>query len=156
MEYRKMKRDIIGDIAELTESDPRLSEISKVLAGGSAHDAEPLYTFQKIAGMVGYDQSWLRRLGVHERCAIELAGGKRYYRSAVLDYLQSRDCKDRVAEIRKSRKLTKGTFGTNSLPGTASTFAAHAHKITPRLGSLDGTKRGVSTCSPEEWRNNDK
>jgi hypothetical protein len=99
------KDQVVLTLMRLSDHDPRVTKVHEVLKGSViSNDEERLLSFTEVANGISYDQSWLRRLGVHENCAIELAGGKRYRRSVVIAYLQSPECQARVDDIRRSRK----------------------------------------------------
>jgi hypothetical protein len=100
-----MSRNLVMKrILELEENDPLIRKIKNTIEGvGTEAGEEPLLPFKAIAKAVGYDPSWLRRLGVHETCALRLAGGKRYRKSKVVAFLQSPECQTRVEKIRKNR-----------------------------------------------------
>ncbi len=103
-----LKPDLITWLATLPDTDPALAAVDAIRRGGDKAEETPRLLLKEVAEAVGRTPSYLWRLGVPEACGVRNAGGLRYSRSAVLAYLASPECAERVETLHRQRKAREG------------------------------------------------
>ena len=101
---RVSKSTLFSQLAALADDDLLLVELAAVFAGTNNTPPEPWLNLKEVSEAVGKHYVWLSKLRVPEVCGEYLAGGRSYKLSRVVAYLQSAECRARVAFLREQRK----------------------------------------------------
>lgn len=81
--------ELIRWLLALPSNSPELEAVARIRDGQSPTGDEPLLTLRDLSRAVGFDPSWLYKLGVREACGRRFAGRLRYRLSEVRAWLES-------------------------------------------------------------------